>query len=176
MKLLQHFMTITTHKWEVAKLMFRVGLYRQGLSHDLSKYSWIEFSSGVRYFQGYRSPIDAEREAKGVSLGWLHHKGRNRHHWEYWMDNGRGGLRPVRMPTCFLVEMFCDRVAASKIYKKEHYHDGSALEYFLAGKKYTQLHPESEELLESLLRMLASDGESKTLRFIKEQIIKQHSI
>ena len=65
---------------------FQVGLYRQGLLHDLSKYSPKELLPGFRYFQGDRSPNDAERKAKGYSSAWLHHKGRNKHHLEYWID------------------------------------------------------------------------------------------
>ena len=65
---------------------FKCGLYWQGLVHDLSKYSWTEFSVGAKYYQGTRSPNDAERESKGYSSAWLHHKGRNKHHLEYWVD------------------------------------------------------------------------------------------
>ena len=78
-KLWGHFKTITAHKLAVTKLCFRCGLYKQGLLHDLSKYTPVEFCAGVKYFQGNRSPIDYEKEVKGYSLGWLHHKGRNKH-------------------------------------------------------------------------------------------------
>ena len=82
MKWLQHLKTITQHKIKVTWLCFRCHLFKQGLLHDLSKYSYIELKTGFKYYQGYRSPIDAEKEEKGYSLGWLHHKGRNKHHWE----------------------------------------------------------------------------------------------
>ena len=59
-KLWGHFSTITAHKIKVGQLCFRCGLYKQGLLHDLSKYSWVEFSAGVKYFQGNRSPIEKE--------------------------------------------------------------------------------------------------------------------
>ena len=81
-----HFRTITRHKLTVMDLCFKVGLIRQGLLHDLSKYSPEEFLSGVRYYQGTRSPNAAEKEIVGYSAAWLHHKGRNKHHFEYWMD------------------------------------------------------------------------------------------
>ena len=29
---------------------------------------------------------NAEREDTGVSTAWLHHKGRNKHHYEHWVD------------------------------------------------------------------------------------------
>ena len=86
MKAFAHFCTITKHKKLVLKECFRVGLYKQGLLHDMSKYSWTEFRVGCRYYQGTRSPNNAEREEKGYSSAWLHHKGRNKHHYEYWID------------------------------------------------------------------------------------------
>ena len=83
MKAIKHFQTITKHKILVMQECFRVGLYRQGLLHDLSKYGWTEFRVGCRYYQGTRSPNNAEREDKGYSSAWLHHKGRNKHHYEF---------------------------------------------------------------------------------------------
>ena len=81
-----HFCTITHHKVLVLRHCFRVGLYWQGLVHDLSKYSPTEFKVGVQYYQGDRSPNTAERAELGYSTAWLHHKGRNKHHYEYWID------------------------------------------------------------------------------------------
>ena len=86
MKWLNHFKTITHHKKLVMEHCFKVGLYYQGITHDLSKFSPVEFLAGARYFQGNRSPNEAERAAKGYSSAWLHHKGRNKHHLEYWID------------------------------------------------------------------------------------------
>ena len=126
----QHFKTITKHRHLVMKHCFQVGLYRRGLAHDLSKYSWTEFRAGIRYYQGTRSPNTAEREAMGYSLAWMHHKGRNKHHFEYWTDilPGTKTYGPVPMPTQYLVEMVMDRIAACKVYKGKDYHDGSALD------------------------------------------------
>ena len=101
MKAWQHFCTITHHKILVMKGCFRVGLYRQGLMHDLSKYGWTELRVGAKYYQGTRSPNTAEREKLGYSTAWLHHKGRNKHHYEYWIDYGLGeqkGLIGMCMP------------------------------------------------------------------------------
>ena len=81
-----HFKTITSHKLLVMKYCFQVGLYRQGLLHDLSKYTPTEFWRGAVYYQGNRSPNDEERRENGCSVAWMHHKGRNKHHYEYWTD------------------------------------------------------------------------------------------
>ena len=119
----KHFCTITKHKILVMKGCFQVGLIRQGLFHDMSKYGPTEFLVGCKYYKGYMSPNNAEREDKGYSSAWLHHKGRNKHHLEYWIDYGIGGqgegdakkgMCGMKMPVNYLVEMFIDRVSASK--------------------------------------------------------------
>ena len=130
-KALAHFHTITKHKILVMKECFRVGLYRQGLLHDLSKYSPTEFRVGCKYYQGTRSPNNAEREDKGYSSAWLHHKGRNKHHYEYWIDyslDGKHVLAGMKMPVRYVVEMFLDRIAASKVYKGDKYKDSDPIE------------------------------------------------
>lgn len=127
-----HFLLITRHRHKVIAHCKKAGILWQGLRHDLSKYSPTEFIPGVKYYQGNRSPNEKEREILGYSLAWLHHKGRNRHHFEYWTDYNpvEKKVMPVKMPARFLVEMFCDRLAASKIYKGEQYTDQAPLEYF----------------------------------------------
>lgn len=172
----KHFKTITYHKFLVAKGCFRVGLYKQGILHDLSKYSPTEFKVGVRYFQGDRSPNNAEREDIGYSSAWLHHKGRNKHHYEYWVDySGQVGddiLMPVPMPSKYIAEMIMDRIAASKVYKGRDYTDDDPLEYYLQGKDKIPIHPETAETLEKMLRMLAEKGEEETFRCIREELVK----
>lgn len=176
MKAVQHFCTITRHKILVLRECFQVGLYRQGLLHDLSKYGWTEFRVGCKYYQGSRSPNNAEREEKGYSSAWLHHKGRNKHHYEYWIDYGLGperGLTGMEMPVKYVVEMFLDRIAASKVYKGDAYTDEAPLQYFLAGKGGYVMHPKTQALLEQLLRMLADEGERSTYRYIREKVLEK---
>ncbi|SHJ77143.1 DUF5662 family protein [Hespellia stercorisuis] len=175
MNVLQHFHTITRHKLLVMKECFQVGLYKQGLLHDLSKYTWTEFSVGCRYYQGTRSPNNAEREVIGYSSAWLHHKGRNKHHYEYWIDygtDGDGKMVGMEMPVCYVVEMFLDRIAACKIYMGSAYTDDAPLDYFMKGKGHYLMHEKTEDLLESLLRMLADQGEAKTFDFVKNVLLK----
>lgn len=176
MKWLQHLRTINHHKSLVMRYCFRAGLYRQGLLHDMSKYSPVEFFVGARYFQGNRSPNNAEREAKGYSQAWLHHKGRNKHHLEYWIDysvNEGAPMTGMRMPVKYVVEMFCDRVAASRTYNKEAYRDRDALDYFNASRKHYLIHPDTERLLERLLVMLKDRGEEETFRYIRAEVLKK---
>lgn len=165
----KHFKTITRHRHEVMKNCFRAGIPLQGLLHDLSKYSYEEFSLGVKYYQGTRSPHEGERDSYGYSLAWMHHKGRNKHHFEYWTDYDpvTRVMSPVKMPLRYVKEMFCDRVAASKIYMKDDYNDGSALAYFMRGKNTRMIHPETSELIEKLLTMLKDKGERKTFTYVR---------
>lgn len=176
MKWLEHWKTINYHKYLVMQLCFKVGLYRQGIMHDLSKYSPREFLVGARYFQGTRSPNDAEREDRGYSSAWLHHKGRNRHHLEYWIDYclGEGHkMEGMKMPKEYVVEMFCDRVAASKNYRKEEYTDADAYNYYQKSKSHYIIHPDTARLLEFLLKMLRDNGEDLTCLYIKKYILKK---
>ncbi len=176
MKAVQHFITITKHKIIVMQECFRVGLYCQGLLHDLSKYSPSEFLVGCRYYQGTRSPNNAEREDKGYSSAWLHHKGRNRHHYEYWIDyslEGKHVLTGMKMPVRYVVEMFLDRVAASKVYRGEQYKDSDPLEYYMSGNAGDLMHPETRALLERLLGILAAHGEEKTYQYIRQKVLRR---
>lgn len=170
MKPLQHFKTITKHRHEVIRNCTKAGILWQGLRHDLSKYSPREFWYGALYYQGNRSPAEGEREAYGYSKAWLHHKGRNRHHFEYWNDYNPKTKRvePIKMPRNYVIEMFCDRVAAGKIYMGEKYDPTQPLAYFERGKDRRFIHPETSGEIEMLLRMLAEKGEEETFAFIRK--------
>ena len=183
MNIWKHFCTINHHKILVMRGCFQVGLIRQGLLHDLSKYSPTEFIVGCRYYQGNMSPNNAEREAVGYSSAWLHHKGRNKHHLEYWIDYGipdkegphkgeHKGLCGMKMPVNYVVEMYIDRVSAAKNYQKDAYTDRSPLEYYENGKSIHILHPNTRELLERLLTMLAEEGEEATYKYIRREVLK----
>ncbi|MGN0321626.1 MAG: DUF5662 family protein [Oliverpabstia sp.] len=172
-----HFKTITSHKLLVMKYCFRIGLYRQGLLHDMSKYAPTEFLKGARYYQGTRSPNNAEREATGLSVSWLHHKGRNKHHFEYWVDYGIGAehvLAGMPMPRKYIAEMIMDRISASRIYHPDNYTDASPLEYYEKGKdRLWFIHEDTKAQLEYLLRMLAVKGEAYTLHYIRYVYLKR---
>ena len=173
-----HLHTVNSHRRLVRKYCFKLGLYRQGMMHDLSKYSPSEFIPGVKYYQdGHRSPNNAQREDEGVSKAWLHHKGRNKHHFEYWIDYDVDGnstiLAGMKMPVKYVAEMFCDRVAASRIYNKDKYKDTDPLDYYIKGLGHYIMHPETDELLHNLLKMLADKGEEYTFAYIKANVLKK---
>ena len=171
---IKHFQTITRHKLLVMKYCFRVGLYWQGLTHDLSKYSPVEFLVGAKYWQGDHSPNEVERDEKGYSSSWLHHKGRNKHHLEYWIDYTGTNDCPMdgmKIPVKYVAEMVCDRLAASRIYRGDDYQDGDAWAYYEKSRRHYLLHPETRALLEQLLLMLRDEGEDVTLDYIKHTVL-----
>lgn len=167
-----HFVTITRHRHEVIRNCRKAGILWQGLKHDLSKYGPAEFPAGARYYSGTRSPNEGEREKYGYSPAWLHHKGRNRHHFEYWTDYdpAERKVKPVKMPIKYVAEMFCDRLAASKIYQGKNYTEQHPLEYFLRGKPNRFIHRDTSDLLEKLLRMVAEKGEDETFKYLRELV------
>ena len=174
MKIWQHFKTITKHRLIVMGGCFRVGLYWQGLTHDLSKYSFVEFWNGAKNFQGNRSPNTAEREIKGYSEAWMHHKGRNKHHYEYWSDLNikTGKYEHFPMPRKYLAEQIMDRRAACMVYQGKDYHPGSELEYFMRSRERTLMHEKTRRELEYLLTMLRDKGEKETFRYIRCSMLK----
>ena len=173
MKAWQHFKTITRHRLLVMEGCFKVGLYWQGLTHDLSKYSPTEFRNGAAYYQGTRSPNTAEREDKGYSEAWMHHKGRNRHHAEFWTDMNvqSGKYEPIPMPRKYLVEMVMDRRAACKVYQGSNYTDGSAFAYFDKSREKMLMHLKTKQELAFLLEMLRDKGEAETFRYLKYHVL-----
>ncbi|MBR3979067.1 MAG: catalase [Oscillospiraceae bacterium] len=174
MKYWKHFKTVTRHRLLVLQGCFRVGLYWQGLVHDLSKYSPTEFCIGAKYYQGTRSPNNAEREDKGYSEAWMHHKGRNRHHYEYWTDMSPVTKRyeAVPVPRKYLVEMVMDRRAACKVYQGKDYTPGSALAYLEKSREKDLMHPKTKQELTYILTMLRDEGEEKTFRYLKNHVLK----
>ena len=171
-----HFRTITRHRHLVIRHCWKAGIFWQGLRHDLSKYSPTEFLPGARYYQGNRSPNEKEREVLGYSVAWMHHKGRNKHHFEYWNDYNPKEKRvmPVKMPARYLAEMFCDRLAASKVYAGDQYQPDHSLRYFQNSnaRKRGMLHPETEAKLMELLEILAQQGEEAAFAAVRELVKK----
>ena len=169
-----HLHTVNRHRRLVRHYCFKLGLVWQGLTHDLSKYSPTEFWRGVKYYQGWRSPNDQERLENGVSLAWLHHKGRNRHHFEYWTDYSMdgSGISGVEMPKKYVAEMFCDRLAASKVYRGQDFQPGDPYQFFQYGKmKRLLMHPATSELLETILIVLRDQGEDAAFDYVRREVL-----
>ena len=170
----KHFKTITKHRHLVMAHCFKAGIPLQGLLHDLSKYSPEEFIVGAQHYQGNRSPNEGERADYGYSKAWMHHKGRNKHHFEYWTDYDpvTKVMSGVKMPLKYVVEMFCDRVAAGKTYRKGEYNNTYPLAYYQRGSKNRNIHPDTEKLLGELLAILAEKGEDEVFAHIRALLKK----
>ena len=149
-KFLGHLSVVLKHKWRVFINCTKCGIPFRGIVHDMSKFSPTEFFESVKYFQGNRSPIGACRREIGVSYAWLHHKGRNKHHIEYWLDQ-ECSIQPL-MPYKYAVECVCDKLAATRVYAGKNYSDDLPL---LHWKKYG----------------CKVKGNEKTMQFIEEVFI-----
>ena len=181
-KIIGHFKTITKHKFYVMKFCFKCGLYKNGILHDLSKYSPIEFCTSVKYYTGNRSPIDNEKDVKGYSLAWQHHKGHNPHHWEYWIDNvGTRTNNAGKIPYRYVVEMICDWLAAGIVYSgnKPDYDEpyNSPQKHYEAHTSVRIFHEDTQELIEFFLNIITRDGINsfcKIAKAKKSNIIRKY--
>lgn len=162
---IKHFHLVNKHRWYVFKLSVRAGIPIRGFMHDLSKYSYDEFIISARYYDGHRSPIHVMRGELGYSTVWLHHKGRNKHHFEYWEDVSRDKRVGVFLPYKYIVEALCDKIAAGMAYRGKKWSQCEPLEYWKNNERDNVIvkHPGSVEFMDVALSKLASDGIKKTI-------------
>ncbi len=167
-----HLKTVNSHRYKVMKLCFKMGLYWQGLTHDLSKYHPVEFMNGVKFFTGKASPHVGERAFFGYSKAWLHHHNNNKHHVEYWTDISldTGKANKIKVPTKYIAEMLCDRVAASQTYLKDKFTDRAPLEYYLSHIDENEMHNDTRAQLEKLLCIMAESGSAEMFSTIKRMV------
>ena len=150
-----HWKKIRTHRKWVRRYCWKQGLFWQGLTHDLSKYSPTEFFESVKYYQGTSSPIDACKKANGVSYAWMHHKGRNPHHYEYWQDNFDRGGQPVLMPYKYFVEEMCDFIGAARAYLGKDFSYVKEEEWWKKKRENCAMHPNNKIMLDVIFNDLA---------------------
>lgn len=150
-----HLKTIHTHKKWVFHYCCLAGIPLQGLTHDLSKYSPTEFFESIKYYQGTSSPINAAKADKGYSSAWFHHKGRNKHHYEYWMDNFDNGGENIIMPYKYWVEMICDYLGAARAYRKKHFSYQDEYNWWLEKEKKCALNPKLKLATTDVFKTLA---------------------
>lgn len=160
----KHFKLITIHRWYVFLNCCKAGMPIRGLCHDLSKYSPTEFWESIKYFQGNRSPIDACKEVNGYSMAWMHHKGRNPHHYEHWQDNFDKGGQAVQMPFKYALELVCDYLAAGRAYMKKDFSYIAEYDWWCGKKKNPiAMHPQTKEFIELMLNQMRIDGNNDCL-------------
>ncbi len=160
--LFMHLHTVNKHRWYVFKLSIRAGIPFRGLIHDLSKYSPSEFIESVKYFDGKVSPIKKSKMDNGYSKAWLHHKGRNKHHFEYWYDFNSPISVPV-IPFKYFCELICDNIAASMTYSGKDYKPENNLRYFNNRKDLKYINEDIKKAIQDVYRQLIDNGLKKTI-------------
>ena len=155
--IIKHIKLVLKHKWYVFIYCTKLGMPFRGLKHDMSKFSPIEFWESVKYYNGKKSPIVIAKIENGYSKAWLHHKGRNKHHPEYWVDINAPKKTPI-IPYKYVAEMICDKLAASKVYNGKNWTKSSEIEYWNIEKNKIELNKHIEEMLTEVFEKVAEKG------------------
>lgn len=166
-KYLAHFLHTCYHKWYVFQYCAKAGIWWQGIMHDLSKFSPTEFIESGKYYDGYISPIVKCKEECGVSYAWLHHRGRNPHHWEYWVDELDEGMEAKLMPYKYAVEMLCDYLGAAKAYMGKNFSYLKELEWWYNKRKKIILHPAIDDFITICLEDIVTNEYFPSKRWLK---------
>lgn len=160
-----HFKTILIHKHYVFWNCHKAGLTWQGFKHDLSKFSPTEFCESIKYYTGLDSPINVCKKEVGVSYAWMHHKGRNPHHYEYWQDNFDKGGNPVKMPYKYAMEQICDFLGAGKAYMKHNFSYESEYRWWVNKRSNPiAMHPDIIDFTEIMLWTMNEEKSNDVLR------------
>lgn len=171
MKLFKHIKLVMKHKWIVFKLCCKIGVHWRGFMHDWSKFSPTEFFESVKYYNGHKSPIQVCKADKGYSEAWLHHKGRNKHHPEYWIDMSLPE-KAVIMPYKYAAEMICDKLAAGIVYSGKDWTPNTQIEYYRKERKLNLTHPQIDKFMMAVFAQVSKEGLDKTLT--KQNIKNQY--
>jgi len=161
-KFIKHLHLVNRHRFLVFKLSIKAGIPFRGLIHDLSKYSPTELFESIKYFNGQKSPISFAKKEIGYSEAWLHHKGRNKHHFEYWYDPCAPSRTPI-IPYKYTVEMICDTLAAGMIYMGKDWYQGYQLKYFENRKDKEFINEDIQKVLLDIYKQVSKNGLNKTI-------------
>jgi hypothetical protein len=139
--------------------------------HDMSKLSPEEFFDSVKYWDGKRSPVLVAKERTGISMSWLHHRGRNKHHYEYWIDKLDQGGVPHKIPFKYVVEMVCDWLAACRTYEgqTEQIFD-KEYDWWCEKSKTAKIHNDTKALIHKMLWNLKAYGQYRSEKETLETI------
>ena len=158
----KHIKLVTKHKWVVFKLCCKVGIPWRGFMHDWSKFSLTEFWESVKYYDGHKSPIAECKKNKGYSAAWLHHKGINKHHYQYWTDLSipeKTGIMPYK----YTAEMVCDQLAAGMVYNGKNWTKDTQLNYYLNRERQNLIHPQLDKFLVAVYTDVSQKGLDEAL-------------
>lgn len=171
-----HTKTIVKHRWIVFKLACKAGIPWRGFVHDLSKFSPTEFWEGVKYYVGVNSPITEAKKDKGYSEAWLHHKGRNKHHPEYWVDYDVDPIVPV-IPYKYVVEKVCDDLSAGIVYNGKNWTQDLQYNYYMKQREIVLINPKIDNFLKEVYFQVKENGIEKTINKKNMKLLyKKHCI
>jgi len=165
-KFIGHLKTVTKHRYYVFKNCHYAGITMRGLIHDLSKLNPIEFFEGVKYYKGTSSPIDECKKINGYSMAWLHHKGRNKHHFEYWVDHLYNGAEPIKMPYKYAIEMFCDYLGAGQAYSGKNFTYKGEMDWWtnrMVNNPNMVIHPQTKLFITYMMAECVKESLDTTL-------------
>ena len=160
---IKHTTLIIRHKWYVFVFCTKIGMPIRGLMHDMSKFSPTEFLESIKYYKGTYSPITECKRKNGYSKAWLHHKGRNKHHPEYWFDRDAIVQTPM-IPYKYVAEMICDKLSANKVYTGKKWTNRSELEYWQKERLNTKINEHISNMLTEVFEQVAENGINRTLK------------
>lgn len=164
-KFIGHLKTVITHKKYVCYYCFLCGLYYQGIVHDLSKFNPVEFWESVKYYNGKTSPINICKEENEYSLAWFHHRGINKHHWEYWYDRFEKGGHACKIPWKYVLEMVCDFLGAGVAYSGgiENFSVADEYQWWQEKRTVAKLHPDTLKAIDIIMDSIYINGIENTL-------------
>ena len=165
----KHIKLVLKHKHVVFKLCCKVGILWRGFMHDWSKFSPEEFLESIKYYDGHKSPIQVCKQVNGYSKAWLHHKGRNKHHPEYWIDYSLPE-KTVVMPYKYAVEMICDKLGAGIVYNGKKWRNDTQINYYMKEREISLIHPKIDKFMIEIFTQVSENGLDKTLT--KENVKK----
>lgn len=161
-KMIKHIKLVFKHKWLVFKFSCKLGIPLRGLMHDFSKFSFEEFGESVKYYDGKMSPIVKSKKYNGYSKAWLHHKGRNKHHYEYWVDFDSLEVAPV-IPYKYMAEMICDKISASITYNGKNWTRNSEYDYWMREREKIIVNPKIDRFLTEVFTQVKDNGIDKAI-------------
>ena len=148
MKFFKHLWVVIKHKHNVTKYASKLGIFWTGLFHDMTKFTPTEFGLSVKYFHGKKSPTIIERaDNDNFSYLCVAHTGRNKHHWQYWVDYTRYEMVVNRIPYKHSLEYVADVLSASKVYNPKDFTFMVAYNYFKEHSKTYLMHPATKEFI-----------------------------
>lgn len=164
-KFFGHLKTVLRHKWYVFQFCCKAGMPIRGILHDLSKFSPTEFKESVEYYtDGTVSPINTCKAKNGVSYAWMHHKGRNPHHYEFWQDNFDQGGIPVQMPYRYALEMVCDYLGAGKAYMKDKFTYEKEHNWWKSKRSSIAIHPQTRRFIDIIFMIMMTENSLDCLK------------